>query len=41
MSTCRACKQSLRVSPVVLLHDRDEQRRFNAIFLADREVSKN
>ena len=26
--------------PVVLVHDRDEQRRFDAIFLADREVSK-
>jgi hypothetical protein len=35
------CKRSLRVSPVVLLHDRDEQRRFNAVFLADAKVSKN
>jgi hypothetical protein len=25
----------------VLLHDKDEQRRFQAIFLADRDVSKN
>ena len=41
MSTCRTCKQSLRLSPVVLVHDRDEQRRFDAVFLADREVSKN
>jgi hypothetical protein len=26
---------------VVLLHDRDEQRRFNAVFLLDAEISKN
>ncbi|MBZ5694274.1 MAG: hypothetical protein LAN36_02815 [Acidobacteriia bacterium] len=41
MSMCRNCRKSLRVSPVVLLHDRDEQRRFNAVFSADLEVSKN
>jgi predicted RNA-binding Zn-ribbon protein involved in translation (DUF1610 family) len=41
MSTCRGCKQSLRVSPVVLVHDKDEQRRFNAVFSADPDVSKN
>lgn len=41
MSTCRNCKRSLRVSPVVLVHDRDEQRRFNAVFAADLNVSKN
>ena len=41
MTTCRNCKQSLRVSPVVLLHDQGEQRRFNAVFLPDLEVSKN
>lgn len=40
-TTCRACKHSLRVSPVVLVHDRDEQRRFNAVFAADLEVSRN
>jgi hypothetical protein len=40
-STCRNCKRSLRVSPVVLVHDRDEKRRFHAVFAADREVSKN
>lgn len=39
--TCRECKQSLRVAPVVLVHDRDEQRRFNAVFLADLDLSKN
>jgi len=41
MSTCRNCKHSLRVSPVVMLHDQGEQRRFNAVFLADPEVSRN
>jgi hypothetical protein len=41
MSTCRNCKKSVRVSPVVLLHDQGEQRRFNAVFLADLDVSKN
>jgi hypothetical protein len=41
MSICRSCRQSLRVSPVVLVHDRDEQRRFYAVFKADAEVSKN
>ena len=40
-TTCRNCKQSLRVSPVVMLYDQDEQRRFNAVFSADTEVSKN
>jgi hypothetical protein len=40
-STCRNCKQSLRVSPVVLVHNRDEQRRFHAVFAADLDVSKN
>ena len=41
MSACRRCKRSLRISPIVMLHDRDEQRRFNAVFSADLEVSKN
>jgi hypothetical protein len=30
---CRACNGSLRVVPVVLLHDQDETRRFEAVFL--------
>ncbi len=41
MSACRKCRKSLRVAPVVLVHDREEQRRFNAVFLAELEVSKN
>jgi hypothetical protein len=40
-TTCRNCKQSFRVSPVVMLHDLDEKRRFEAVFLADTQVSKN
>lgn len=31
-ATCRDCKHSLRVAPVVLLHDQDETRRFKAVF---------
>jgi hypothetical protein len=41
MSVCRGCKRSLRLQPIVLLHDRDETRRFKAVFEADLEVSKN
>jgi hypothetical protein len=41
MSTCRGCKQSLRVSPVVLVHDKHEQQRFDAVFSANLDVSKN
>lgn len=41
VTTCRVCKQSVRVSPVVMLHDQDEKRRFQAVFLPDLEVSKN
>jgi hypothetical protein len=31
-ATCRDCKHSLRVAPVVMLHDQDETRRFKAVF---------
>jgi len=41
VASCKTCKQSVLVSPVVLLHDKDETRRFEAIFLADRDVSLN
>ena len=41
MSRCSSCKRSLRVSPVVLVHDRDEERRFNAVFEVDTNISKN
>jgi len=41
MSVCRNCKQSLHVAPVVLVHDRDEKRRFHAVFLENPEISSN
>lgn len=31
-ATCKACRKPLHLAPVVLLHDRDEKRRFEAIF---------
>ena len=40
-TTCRGCKQSVRITPVVLLHDQDEKRRFQAVFLPDLDVSRN
>jgi hypothetical protein len=44
-TTCRECKQSVRVSPVVLVHDKHEKQRFEAMFGTafepDLEVSKN
>ena len=33
VTQCHACKRSLRVVPVVMLHDQDETRRFEAVFL--------
>jgi hypothetical protein len=41
MTVCRGCKRSLRLAPVVMLHDQDETRRFKAVFAADLEVSRN
>jgi hypothetical protein len=32
VTQCRACNQSLRVVPIVMLHDQDEKRRFEAVF---------
>lgn len=32
MTQCHSCKQWLRVVPIVLLHNQDETRRFEAIF---------
>jgi hypothetical protein len=40
-TTCRRCKRALHISPVVLLHNQVEQQRFDAIFRADQEVSRN
>jgi len=38
MSVCRQCRQRLRVSPVVLVHDQDEKRRFEAIFTPEPDL---
>jgi len=38
--TCRTCKQSVRIVPVVMVHDQAEKRRFQAIF-SDDLVSAN
>ncbi len=35
VTTCRSCKHSLRVVPVVMLHDQDEKRRFQAVFVTE------
>jgi len=41
MTSCRNCRHSLRLSPIVLLHDQDEKRRFDAVFAADLNISVN
>ena len=41
-ATCRACKKSFRVLPVVMLHSLDEKRRFEQVFEFElAAVSKN
>lgn len=41
VTLCHWCKKSLRVVPVVLLHDQDEARRFEAVFEAEVPVIAN
>jgi len=41
LTSCRSCKQSLHLAPVVLLHDQDEKRRFQAIFSDELATSSN
>ena len=41
MSACRRCRRSIRVVPVVLVHDKDEKRRFEAVFSAEFPASRN
>jgi hypothetical protein len=38
---CRKCKHSIRVAPVVLLHDRDEKRRFEAAYDFELGIASN
>lgn len=40
-TTCRRCKRTLRISPIVLLHNKGERQRFNAVFWPEQEVSRN
>lgn len=35
VTKCRNCRTSLHIAPVVLLHDHDEKRRFEAVFATD------
>ena len=39
VAQCHACKQYLRVVPIVMLHDQDETRRFEAVFSDEHLVS--
>src|SRR5579863_1751362 len=41
MAACHSCRHSLRIAPVVLLHDQDEKRRFEGVFAEDLVPSKN
>ena len=41
MSACRKCRRPLRVVPVVLVHDLDEKRRFEAVFSIELVPSRN
>jgi len=41
LTSCRNCKQPLHLAPVVLLHDQDEKRRFQAIFSDELAITSN
>jgi hypothetical protein len=41
VTQCHACKRSLRVVPVVMLHDQEEERRFEAVFSDELAGAKN
>ena len=41
MAACRSCRHSLRIVPVVMLHDQDEKRRFQGVFADELVPSKN
>jgi hypothetical protein len=40
-AVCRSCRQSLRVVPVIMVHDQDEKRRFEAVFAPDMALISN
>jgi predicted RNA-binding Zn-ribbon protein involved in translation (DUF1610 family) len=39
VTVCRACKRSTRVVPIVMLHDQDEKKRFEAVFATELEAA--
>ena len=41
LATCRGCKQALRIVPVVMVHDQEEKRRFEAVFVDVLTPSSN
>ena len=41
MTACKGCHRPLHLSPIVLLHDQDERKRFEAVFNPEALVSKN
>ncbi len=41
MSACRRCRKVLRIVPVVMVHDEDEKRRFEAFFATELMGSTN
>ena len=41
MAACHSCRHSLRIVPVVMLHDQDEKRRFEAVFSDVLVASRN
>ncbi len=41
MAACHSCRHPLRIAPVVMLHDRDEKRRFEAVFSDFLVASRN
>jgi hypothetical protein len=40
-ATCKACRSTVHVAPVVLVHDLDEKRRFQAIFAEETAIADN
>jgi hypothetical protein len=41
MTQCRGCRRSLRLAPIVLVHDQDEKRRFEAVFSEELVDARN
>ena len=41
MAACHTCRHSLRIAPVVMLHDQDEKRRFEGVFSDFLVASRN